>query len=230
MRINQRIAQLYPDISRRKADTLITDKLVYVNGNLASVGDSVSADDNIVVKGYEQPEQVATELALMHKPTGYIVSRQQQGDVPTIYQLLPEETHHLNYAGRLDKDSRGLILLTSDGDLLQKLTHPSHQKDKLYQIATNKPIDLADLVHLNEGIYLEDGLSRLEIVAIDQSNAVLKPSDSQNLYHVTMREGKNRQIRRTLQALGYEVTDLLRLQFGDYHMGDLKEGEYRILS
>lgn len=230
MRINQRIAQLYPDISRRKADTLIAEKLVYVNGSLASVGDRVGADDDIVVKGYEQPRQAAAELVLMHKPPGYIVSRQQQGDVPTIYQLLPEDLHHLNYAGRLDKDSRGLILLTSDGDLLQKLTHPRHQKDKLYQIATNKPIDLADLVHLNEGVYLEDGLSRLEVVAIDRSDAVFKPSGSQNLYHVTMREGKNRQIRRTLQAIGYEVTDLLRLQFGDYHIDELREGEYRTLS
>ena len=228
MRINRRIAQLYPDISRRKADELLANGLVLLNGNVANVGDKVYESDEIVIEGYEQRLAGSDMTVLLHKPEGYVVSRRRQGEDPTVYELLPSEMQHLNYAGRLDNDSRGLLLLTSDGTLLHKLTHPSFSKDKVYLVRTDKPIGLNDLASLNEGVYLEDGLSRLEIAVTEDKSETMEPT-THNLYRITMREGRNRQIRRTLSSLGYEVTDLLRLRFGDYRLGQLKAGEYRII-
>lgn len=228
MRINRRIAQLYPDISRRKADKLLASNSVWLNGHVASVGDDADKGDDIAIEGYEQIATGNKVTMLLNKPKGYIVSHRQQGNNPTIYELLPSQMQHLNYAGRLDKDSRGLLLLTNDGDMLHELTHPSFNKDKVYQICTDKPIDLVDLTKINEGIYLDDGLSRLEITTAGSEPENIE-TVTNNIYLIVIQEGRNRQIRRTLSSLGYEVIDLLRLQFGGYKLGQLKEGEYRLL-
>lgn len=221
-RINKFIAQAN-GLSRREADRLIKEGRVSLNGDVADTGLSVEPDDVVRVDGDIVEPQTKTTI-MLNKPSGYIVSRAQQGKTPTIYSLLPENLWSLKYIGRLDKDSRGLLLLTNDGDLMQKLTHPSYQKAKVYEAKLDQPLTANDKRHIEAGVNIDNEYtSRFELTEIRNS----KFGISNRAWRITMREGRNRQIRRTFEALGYEVTDLLRTEFGEYSLGDLKDGEYK---
>ena len=116
--------------------------------------------------------------------------------------------------GRLDKESSGLLLLTNDGKLANELTHPSNRKEKIYQIELDKVLSDGDRRKVQQGVTLEDGISKLGLAGRDRS------------WTVTMREGRNRQIRRTFSALGYRVIRLHRVQFGEYELGKLENGAF----
>lgn len=219
VRLNKYLAHTF-GLSRREADERIKQGRVLINGSIASLGnvidpsrDKVSFDNQVIASA---PKRYT--YLLMNKPVGYICSRKQQGDTPTIYSLLPRQYHHLKVAGRLDKDSCGLLLLTDDGDTIFKLTHPKFGKEKVYNIAINKPLSAADIKKINGGIKLEDGTSNMSV----HSHKSLLP----NSYSVRMSEGRNRQIRRTLKALGYTVTHLERISFGEYSLSRLNEKLY----
>ena len=161
----------------------------------------------------------------MNKPVDYICSRKQQGPTPTIYNLLPRQLHHLKVAGRLDKDSCGLILLTDDGDTIFKLTHPKFGKEKVYFVGLNKPLDPEDISRIENGINLEDGSSKFKVEPITLKNPKTEEVMS-NTYKVTMSEGRNRQIRRTFGSLRYMVTHLERQSFGPYNISQLNNKTY----
>lgn len=200
-------------VSRREADEIINAGKVAVNGKTAEIGLQVSSDDDVTFNGdILRPKKF--EYLLLNKPIGYVCSRAQQDDKPTIYAILPQRFHHLKTAGRLDADSHGLVLLTNDGDYSNQLTHPSTQKTKKYLVNLAHAIADKDVKRLEQGVPLEDGLS---ILGVEKTQAGLE---------VTMREGRNRQIRRTFEALGYEVIDLFRTDFGPYSVAGLKDGEY----
>lgn len=220
-RLNKYLAQTL-GISRREADLYIEQGKVVVNGHVASLGkviipgrDSVSVNNNTIDVVHRRYSYV-----LMNKPVGYVCSRKQQGDSPTIYNLLPRQYQHLKVAGRLDKDSQGLLLLTDDGDLIYKLTHPKFGKEKTYQVGLNKPLKPSEISKLSSGIELEDGTSQLKVSAVPAFSK--KP----NMYTVSMHEGRNRQIRRTFKALGYHVTFLERTSFGPYKLTQLTDKTY----
>ena len=217
MRINKYVA-LATGISRRKADEEILAGNVLVNKQPAVSGRDVS-DDDVVLYGNKQlrlPKRLTT--IIMHKPTGYVCSRNGQGG-KTVYDLLPKELHHLKTVGRLDKDSTGLLLLTNDGALANNLTHPTHAKTKVYTISLDKPLTKLDWSSIHErGIELEDGPSKLFLER-------LEPFDNKH-WQTTMREGKNRQIRRTFAALGYTVIQLHRTHFGPYSINNIALGSY----
>lgn len=217
MRLNKFIAQA-SGLSRRVADQAIVAGRVKVNGSVPSLAQNISGKDVVTLddKPLNLPENLQT--VMLNKPVGYVCSRDGQGS-KTIYELLPKKLHHLKPVGRLDKNSSGLLLLTNDGNLAHELTHPKFQKSKVYKIALNKPFKPADLTAIQKGVRLEDGLSRLELERINNT-------DDTN-WKVIMSEGRNRQIRRTFEALGYKVVKLHRTQFGTYVLGDLKIGEYR---
>jgi 23S rRNA pseudouridine2605 synthase len=152
-------------------------------------------------------------VLILNKPVGYICSRNGQGG-KTIYDLLPPELHHLKPVGRLDKNSSGLLLLTNDGDLANELTHPSRQKIKVYEVTLDKPLEpLHRQMISDHGVMLEDGVSKFELER-------LLDGDEQG-WRITMLEGRNRQIRRTFSALGYEVRTLHRTHFGPYALANL---------
>lgn len=216
MRINKFLA-LSSGLSRRSVDKLIESKKIFVNGKIAYLGQQVEATDEVKLSGEVQilPEIFTT--ILFNKPRGYVVTRKSQDDSPTIYDLIDSKYHNLKPVGRLDKDSSGLLLLTNDGDLANNLTHPSKQKIKIYHVILDKNLEpLHQQMISDYGIKLEDGISKLQIT---------KMEDSKHL-EVKMSEGRNRQIRRTFKALGYEVMELKRIVFGDYSIGNLKEGQY----
>lgn len=159
---------------------------------------------------------------LFNKPVGYICSRRQQGDTPTIYKLLPPEFSQLKVAGRLDKDSCGLLLLTDDGDAIFKLTHPKFSKEKVYQVGLSRPLDPEDFAKINEGIMLEDGKSDMRVKPL--KHPATQTGDY--FYKVTMHEGRNRQIRRTFGGLRYTVNHLERTQFGPYALKQLRGQQF----
>lgn len=217
MRLNKYLA-LHTALSRRAADTAIEQGRVQVNGAPAVVGQAVSDTDNIKLDNHLVVATTAHRTILLHKPVGYICSRDGQGS-PTIYDLLPESYRHLNPVGRLDKDSSGLLLLTNDGDFANQLAHPRYQKEKQYEVALDKPLNTADLTKINQGLTLEDGISHLQISPLEG-----------NRWLVVMSEGRNRQIRRTFAALSYNVITLHRIRFGSYKLGTLKPGSLKVIN
>jgi 23S rRNA pseudouridine2605 synthase len=161
MRLNQYIA-LHTGISRRSADRLIKEGRVLVNSQTPLIGHDVSEHDKVEVSGLKIKHKVKLITILLNKPTGYVCSRNGQGS-KTIYELIPEELHHLKPVGRLDKDSSGLLLMTNDGHLANELTHPSHQKQKIYLVELDKQLSPEDSKKIESGINLEDGLSQLNL-------------------------------------------------------------------
>lgn len=210
---------MHSSLSRRAADTAIEEGRVQVNGRLPDKGYRVLADDSVTLDGARLAQtERALQSLILNKPVGYVCSRNGQGN-RTIYELLPPAYHHLNPVGRLDKNSSGLLLLTNDGSLQQELTHPRYQKVKIYEVILAEPLaPLHQQMISDIGITLEDGNSRL---------ALEKLNDDRRVWRVTMREGRNRQIRRTFAALGYSVKDLHRTNFGDYRLAGITLGQYR---
>jgi 23S rRNA pseudouridine2605 synthase len=221
MRINRFVA-LATGLSRRAADRAIAEGRVVVNGQPASTGQEVSETDRLLLNDRALYIPAHTQTILFNKPAEYVVSRDGQGS-KTIYELLPAELQQLKPVGRLDKDSSGLLLLTNDGQLAQELTHPSHHKTKVYEIELDRPLQpLHRQMVSDHGIRLEDGLSRLQLDRLKETN--------DRAWRVRMHEGRNRQIRRTFAALGYRVTRLHRTEFAEYKLDStLRPGAYRSL-
>jgi 23S rRNA pseudouridine2605 synthase len=220
MRLNKFIAQA-TGISRRAADAAIELGDVLVNDTLPSAGHAVTPEDVIRYKGRTLVNNAnPTQTTIMlNKPVGYICSRDGQGG-QTIYDLLPRELKHLKPVGRLDKHSSGLLLLTTDGQLAYELTHPKFNKSKTYKIALNRPLAEQDYLQIHkQGVELDDGPSKLELERINTTD--------DNNWKVTMSEGRNRQIRRTFEALDYNVVKLHRTHFGPYILDSLKPGTYK---
>ncbi len=222
LRLNKNLA-LQLGISRREADDLIARGSVSVNGVIATLGGRFSDGDRITVNGETIASDTAYVYLALNKPVGYVCSRRQQDDTPTIYELIPKEYHHLKPVGRLDKDSSGIILLSNDGDFAFNMTHPKFVKTKIYQATLDH--DLAPLhqqMISDKGIDLEDGSSTLQLERMNETDRIN--------WTVTMHEGRNRQIRRTFGALGYTVDKLHRVNFGNYALGDIKPGKFEIVN
>lgn len=214
MRINRFVAAA-SSLSRRQADKLIADGQVKIDGQSALTGQIVEANQKVTLNGQVLNLSEKTITVIFNKPVGYVVSRNGQG-APTIYSLLPERYQNLKPIGRLDKDSSGLLLLSSDGLLINKMAHPSFNKQKIYEVSLNQPLKSVDKDSIAHGVKLEDGLSKLTIQMANRKHLI-----------VSMGEGRNRQIRRTFKALGYKVTKLNRLAFGEYTLNNLKPKEYK---
>jgi 23S rRNA pseudouridine2605 synthase len=206
-------------MSRRSADDLIAAKKVKINGQVAELGNRIEGGDEVKVLGKTiKLEETKKTYLLLNKPEGYLSSKVSQGGAPTLYELLPKEYKklNLNIAGRLDKDSCGLILLTNDGEFLNQITHPSSSKTKKYIVKLNKELSDKDLVKLKSGVQIGDSRPS-KFKSID--------SISPLSLEVELVEGRNRQIRRTFYELGYRVTFLQRIALGEHKLDDLKEGE-----
>lgn len=219
-RLNKFLA-LQLGISRRQADELIEKGRISINGKTAQLGERFKAGDEIklgekiISKTREEKKYV-----IFNKPRGYVCSRKKQGENETIYAILPKEFSVLKPVGRLDKDSSGILLLTNDGDFAFQMTHPKFRKVKEYLISLDTPLQpIHQQMIADFGINLPDGKSQLGLERLD---------DSRKNWKVIMSEGRNRQIRRTFSAIGYEVEELHRTVFGSYILPkDLNFGDFR---
>lgn len=217
-RLNKFLAERM-GVSRREADNLIRAGKVLIDGSPAIIGSRVQEGQEVKYRGKVIDFENQFIYLAMCKPIGYVCSRKRQGEIPTLYELLPEEYRHLKTVGRLDKDSSGLILLTNDGDFAFKMTHPRFAKTKIYKVTLDRPLEpLHQQMIADFGIELTDGPSQLQLRPLDESRTY---------WEVTMHEGRNRQIRRTFGGLGYTVTKLHRVVFGPYSLEGLEPGHWR---
>jgi pseudouridine synthase len=211
--------------SRRAAERLIEAGRVTVDGQVATLGMRAdAAAQRIEVDGAPLPGEPPPETLMLNKPEGYIVSRSDEQGRRTVFDLLPGVPASLRYIGRLDRDSSGLLLLTTDGELAFRLSHPRYEVVKRYEVSVNREPAARALDRLREGIELEDGPSAPAEVDVLYTN-----SDGVRL-RVSIHEGRKRQVRRMLRAVGFGVSKLERVEFAGLGLGNLKTGQSRPLN
>jgi 23S rRNA pseudouridine2605 synthase len=211
--------------SRRASEELIRAGKVRVNGSVAEIGSSVDPSADVVeVEGrVVTPQRV--QWVAVHKPKGYVTTREDPEGRRTVYDLLPTSLHHLFHVGRLDRDSSGLLLLTNDGTAANRLLHPRYGTTKEYWADVEGEPELQELRRLVRGIELDDGVARAESVHVRDE---VKPGIVR--LAVVMREGKRREVRRMLEEIGHPVRRLFRRRFGAIEIGRLPPGKWRYLT
>jgi len=206
--------------SRRHCDELIAAGRVTINGRVCTNFSAQPAPcDHVKVDGKllhaERPLHI-----VMNKPAGFVSTKSDPHARHTIFDLLPPKFPRLFNVGRLDAQTEGVLILTNDGELAQRLTHPRYKIEKEYQVTLDRPWDPAVAPKLLRGIFL-DG----ERAVIARLHA-LTPTR----LHVVLRQGINRQIRRMFHAIGYEVKRLVRVRVGNVRLGDIQRGHWRVLT
>ena len=206
--------------SRRAAERLISQGRVTLNGEAAKHTDNVSDDDVISID--QQPLARAPALCYLayHKPVG-IDCNNRPNDGASLYQLLKQLPQRLFAVGRLDKDSCGLLLLTNDGSLCQRLLHPAYQHSKTYIVDTDKPITTAFLQQMANGVSWQLGENRY------QSLPCQLWQTGRQQFRIVLTQGLHRQIRYMCKTLGYNVVSLKRIAIGVFELGTLQSGQYR---
>ena len=209
--------------SRREADTYIQAGVVTINGEVVTeLGTKVKPSDEVRFGGeIINPEKLV--YILLNKPKNCVTTLDDPEERHTVMDIVKDACPERIYpVGRLDRNTTGLLLLTNDGDLTKKLTHPSYEKKKIYQVETDKNISKADLQALADGFELEDGF-----IAAD---AVSYVGDSKNIIGIEIHSGRNRIVRRMLEHLGYEVKRLDRVYFAGLTKLNLPRGKWRFLT
>jgi 23S rRNA pseudouridine2605 synthase len=205
--------------SRRACEALIAEGRVSINGHfIRNLATMVQPEDDVRVGG-RVAKATAHVYLLLNKPRGFVCTRSDERGRQTIFDLVPGHFGRLFHVGRLDKDSEGLILLTNDGELAQRLTHPAHEVEKEYEVLLDKAFDQAETPKFLRGFVIEGGRAKVERLR------VLAPA----LVKVVLRQGIKRQIRLMFYKYGYEVKRLLRMRIGGMEMGPLRAGQWRLL-
>ncbi len=212
--------------SRRASETLIAAGRVCVNGERALLGMSVDPDRDVVTldgKRVDQAEPVVTYA--LYKPRGVVSTSLDPEGRKTVQAFVGDVDARLYNVGRLDVNSEGLLLMSNDGELAYRMTHPKFMVEKTYYGVCDGALTASEAALLTNGVQLEDGMTapaRVERIR------TTKTGDTSFL--ITIREGRNRQIRRMLEAVGHRTLRLKREQFGPIRLGDLKPGEKRLLT
>lgn len=210
--------------SRRRAEILIADRRVKVDGVVAHVG--MRVDPSVVtveVDGATIPVDPTFVYYLLNKPVGIVSTASDPQGRETVVNLIPTDVR-VYPVGRLDQDSAGLLLLTNDGTLTARLTHPRYNVEKVYNVLVEGSISNAALGQFTAGIELEDG------VAAAQSARILDRSKNQTMIELVLTEGRNREVRRMAEAVGHPVMSLFRIAIGPIRDGGLRSGMWRELT
>lgn len=212
--------------SRRAAEEMILAGRVTVNGQVVTeLGSKADpAKDLIALDGQPVKPAETFYYVLLHKPAGYVTSLKDPQGRQLVTELVKDVGERLFPVGRLDYNSEGLLLLTNDGAWANRLMHPRHQVDKEYHVRVRGKIDPQQIKKLADGVELEDGPTGATTVRL------LKNDQSNDWLSVTIREGRNRQVRRMCAAVGLFVVRLRRIRYGNLTLGGLQPGEYRLLS
>ncbi|MDP8314454.1 MAG: pseudouridine synthase [Candidatus Celaenobacter antarcticus] len=226
MRINKFLAHAGLG-SRRSCEQLVLESKIRVNGKIIrDLATDIDSQNDIVEYKNKKLRLSSNKIYLMlNKPVGYLVTAADPFERQTVFDLLPKFKEHIFPIGRLDKNSEGLLLLSNDGDFAQKITHPSKKLPKTYLVKAKGRIYFRQLRDLREGVQLEDGKTLPAKVFIKSFNK------AQNMTKLRMiiYEGRNRQIRRMLKAVGSSVIELKRVQIGEINIGKMPKGEWRYL-
>ncbi len=212
--------------SRRKSEEIILMGRVEVDGEVVdTLGTKIDPDKNkVTVNGKVVRANQKYRYILLHKPEGFITTAKDQFDRPSVIDIVEGCEERIYPVGRLDYDTSGLLLLTNDGDLTFKLTHPKHDVEKTYIARVAGVPDSDAIESLRSGVYIDGyktARARVDIVKTYESTASVK---------ISIKEGKNRQVRKMFSAVGHEVIALKRVATGNLFLGELKRGEYRDLT
>lgn len=213
--------------SRRKAEQLILDGKVKVNGKvITALGTKIDPKKDKVLYNNKEVSVKEVEMVyiMLHKPEGFVTTAKDQFDRPSVLDLIKNVKGRIYPVGRLDYDTSGLLLLTNDGDLTYKLTHPKHDVDKTYVAKVYGTPDEMDLQMFRRGVHI-DGV-RTKPAKIQ----VLEKGDRLATVEISIHEGKNRQVRKMCEAMKHPVAQLKRVATGDLNLGDLAKGKYRNLT
>ena len=223
--------------SRRQIETWIRDGKITVNGKLAELGVSVADTDLVKIEGRSvsiavDPARTARTL-IYHKPAGELTTRKDEAGRPTVFDNLPRiKNGRWITVGRLDFNTSGLLLVTTDGELAHRLMHPSWEIEREYAVRILGKVDEESLQRLQDGVMLEDGMAAFASIQ-DAGGA-----GANHWYHVIVREGKNREVRRLWESQGLQVSRLIRIRYGPVslprsvragHFQDLQQDEIKAL-
>lgn len=212
--------------SRRKAEKMVADGLVTINGTKAKIGDQVDIQkDKIQVNGQIVSKSKKSYYLMLNKPRGYISTTNDEMGRKCVIDLIsskiPEKVYPI---GRLDKDSEGLLLLTNDGEFANSIIHPSNHIEKKYRVTTHPSITEDQLTKLSIGIDIDGRRAtahKIDVIVSEKDRSVLE---------ITLKEGRNRQIRKMCEAVGLKVARLKRISIGQVKLGMLKIGDFRELT
>lgn len=222
----QKVMSEFGVASRRKCEEIIAAGRVKVNGRLIiEPGCKVDKEKDVIeVDGNILKNSESKIYILLNKPVGYITSAKDQFARPTVLDLIKGISIRVFPIGRLDYDTEGLLLLTNDGDLTYRITHPKHNIQKTYRALLRGKAGDDEIRKFEEGIAIEDYVTspaKLEIVGFSKGNSIV---------NITIHEGKNRQVRKMCASVGHEVIKLSRIRIGKIGLGTLKTGEWRFLT
>lgn len=222
MRINKYLAAAGV-ASRRECDKMISDGKVKINGRVAELGTEVGGEDEVFVNENKVTIK-KNEYYLLNKPKGYICSVSDDKGRKTVMDLMPQGAGRIYPVGRLDYDSEGLLIMTTDGELAQKLTHPSNEVPKTYLVKVEGTVTETALNPIRSGIEIDGYVTKKCKAHIVETNKAYTK------IHITITEGKNREIRKMFAAIGKEVMLLKRIKIGEISLRGLDRGSYRKLT
>lgn len=224
MRLNKYIAQA-GIASRRKADELTLQGKVKINGAvMKEPGYDVAEEDVVEVNGRILKPDAKKVYIMLNKPKGYITSASDERNRPTVMELVADTGERLFPVGRLDYNTSGLLLMTNDGDLSQKLSHPKHHIYKTYRARVSGQLSGERAARLRAGVDIGGYVTSKAVVNL------IKQAERYAIVEIKISEGKNRQVRKMFAAVGNKVLELERIAVGDLYLGHLMEGHYRKLN
>ena len=209
--------------SRRRCEELIAQGRIKVNGQTAILGTVVDVDRDVILIDNERVAPEKKVYVLLNKPRGVITSTKDPHHKHTIMTYLNGISARVFPVGRLDIDVEGALLITNDGELAHRLTHPRYEIPKVYLAWVRGKMSVEAAMRLEKGIRLDEGVARASRVVI------LNQGNTSTLVEITMREGKKREIKRMCARVGHEVLELKRVSIGNIHIGNLQPGEWRHL-
>ncbi len=208
--------------SRRECDRLIADGVVKINGKTATTGMSVNEGDHVTVNNKRVADMQKKYYVMLHKPKGYVTTVKDDLGRKTVMDLVTVDAR-LYPVGRLDYDTEGLLILTNDGELANRLTHPRNEVNKTYVARISGMLSEQERKQLENGVLIDGSKTAPARVKI------LKKDQHHTRCEITIHEGRNRQVKKMFEAVGKEVEFLKRVAVGDLRLGGLKRGEYRFL-